>query len=195
VSDLIGEGSNSPVGHHAKGKLLQRSLTILLPARNVQVTLTSHVVQILEIAGELTDHLEILVLDNGSSDHTFEVAHDLAVRYPQVRVMRLNKPRSCQAAIASALSRTAGDVVFAYCSEEPACIRDLAAIRRLWAAQVEVAEPRGARETAATPDERWQTIDKRALPTSFFRADGCLPNDQPPRPNFLTTLREFALGE
>ena len=174
---------------------MQRSLTILLPARNVQVTLASDVVQILEIAGELTDQLEILIINNGSSDHTLEIAHDLAVRYPQVQVIHHNAQRDCHQAIRSALHRAAGDVVFAYCSEEPAGHRDLAAIRHLWTLEAGCDRLCGPAQPPLTAHDRWIALDKHARPTSSYRADSRPPHSQPPRPNFLTTLRDFALGE
>ena len=195
MSDLNGEGNNPLAGHQVKGRTLQRSLSILLPARNVQVTLASHVVQVLEIAGELTDQLEILIIDNGSSDHTLEVAHDLAVRYPQVRVMHHNEQRDCQQAISLALDRASGDIVLAYCSEKPASHRDLAAIRHLWMLRDDFDSRCGYDPLSSMSHNRWIAIDKRAPPTPSFRADGRPPHNQPPRPNFLTTLKDFALGE
>ena len=47
---------------------MRDSLSILVPAYNVQATLGSHVGRLLEVAGELTGRFEILIIDNGSSD-------------------------------------------------------------------------------------------------------------------------------
>ena len=43
----------------------------------------------LELASELTSDFSVLIVDDGSTDDTYETAGDLAARYPQISVMRL----------------------------------------------------------------------------------------------------------
>lgn len=67
---------------------MERSLTVLLPVENSQATLSGNVRRLLEILPELTDRFEVLIVDDGSTDATYEVADELATQFPQVRVVR-----------------------------------------------------------------------------------------------------------
>ncbi|OHB76002.1 MAG: hypothetical protein A2W31_08325 [Planctomycetes bacterium RBG_16_64_10] len=172
---------------------MQRSLSILLPVRDSQATLTALVVRVLEIASELTDQLEVLIVDNGSADHTLEVAHELAVRFPQVRVVRFNARRQVEQAIRSALERATGEAILAYCGEQAVRPRNLAALRDLWAMSREADQDQGGRVAARSyPD--WLIVNRRLRPRPSLRADGS-GAPPPPRPNFLAKLRKFALDD
>jgi glycosyltransferase involved in cell wall biosynthesis len=90
---------------------LQRALTILLPVRNVQSTLTDTVVQVLDMAADMSERFQVLIIDDASSDATMEVAHDLRMRYPQIRVLRHKKPLGEEAAMRLVLAQIRGEVV------------------------------------------------------------------------------------
>ena len=68
--------------------MLNKSLTIVLPVYNGASRLRTQVREILELASELTNEFGILIVDDGSNDATFEVAEELATRYPQISVRR-----------------------------------------------------------------------------------------------------------
>lgn len=112
-----------------KGPALQHSLTIILAAHNSQRTLEEQVQRLLELATDMTRDFEILIVDDGSTDATEELAHDLSVRYPQVEVIR--HPRRCGVAqaIRSGMARTRGDVIFVQDETGPISPADA---RRLW---------------------------------------------------------------
>ena len=67
---------------------VNRSLTVLLPVRDAQSTLAATVAQVLEMASDLSERFELLIIDDGSSDATGEVAHELSRHYPQIRTLR-----------------------------------------------------------------------------------------------------------
>jgi Glycosyl transferase family 2 len=68
--------------------VLNKSLTVVLPVYNGETRLRKSVHEILELASELTSKFGVLIIDDGSNDATYEVAEELAARYPQVSVRR-----------------------------------------------------------------------------------------------------------
>ena len=105
------------------------SLSILLPVHNAEFRLVANITDILELAGELVDRFEILILDEGSSDRTLEVASEIAMQYPQVDVVRHNVRRGLAAVIKTGLSRTSGDLVIVHNGIGPVNVSE---IHRLW---------------------------------------------------------------
>lgn len=105
------------------------SLSILLPVHNAESRLVANITDILELASELAKRFEILILDEGSSDRTLEVASEIATRYPQVEVVRHNVRRGLAAVIKTGLSRTSGDVVVVHDGIGPVNVSE---IHRLW---------------------------------------------------------------
>ena len=89
---------------------MQRALTILLPVRNAQSTLAETVGQVLDMAADISERFEVLIIDDASADATNEVAHDLCRHYPQLRLLRNKRPLG-EDAVRSVLAQTRGDVV------------------------------------------------------------------------------------
>ena len=58
--------------------MLNKSLTIVLPVHNAESRLRKNVSELLELASELTAKFGVLIIDDGSTDATFEVAEELA---------------------------------------------------------------------------------------------------------------------
>lgn len=63
-------------------------VTIVLPVHNVERTLGRSLVRVLELAYSMGRRLQIALVDDGSTDGTFETACELSRQYPQVRVLR-----------------------------------------------------------------------------------------------------------
>jgi glycosyltransferase involved in cell wall biosynthesis len=63
------------------------SLSVFFPAYNDGGTIASMVVTALQAARTVTDDLEILVIDDGSTDYTASLLDELAIRYPELRVI------------------------------------------------------------------------------------------------------------
>ncbi len=91
---------------------LKRSLTVLLPVRDAQSTLAATVAQVLEMASDLNERFELLIIDDGSADATREVADELSRHYPQIRTIRHSKPLGEEAALRTGFTQSRGDVVF-----------------------------------------------------------------------------------
>ena len=91
---------------------LNRPLTVLLPVRDAQSSLAATVTEVLEMASDLSEHFELVIIDDGSSDATSEVAHELSRRYPQIRTLHYASPLGEEAALRAGFAQSGGDVVF-----------------------------------------------------------------------------------
>jgi glycosyltransferase involved in cell wall biosynthesis len=87
------------------------SLTFVLPVHNAERTLADNLADVLDVLADLTERFEVLLVDEGSTDHTTELAHDLAVQYPQLRVARRRPGDPPASVLQAGLSQTNGDVV------------------------------------------------------------------------------------
>jgi glycosyltransferase involved in cell wall biosynthesis len=105
------------------------SLSVVLPVHNAEATLTHNVYELLDVLPEIATRFEILIVDDGSTDHTDEIAHELARCYPQVRVVRHARRRGPSAAMETGMTRTTGDVVFVHDEATPISATEL---RQLW---------------------------------------------------------------
>ena len=72
------------------------------------------------MASDLSERFELLIIDDGSSDATNEVGQELSRHYPQVRMLRHDKPMGEEAALRSGLAQSRGDVVFVRDGRRPA---------------------------------------------------------------------------
>ena len=108
---------------------MQPSLSALLPVHNAQSTLQAEVSQILEVLSELTDRLELVVVDDASTDATVEVIPELAACYPQIRVAHHSRPLGRAAALRTGLARSTGDVIF---FQDENCTLAINELHKLW---------------------------------------------------------------
>ena len=108
---------------------MERSLSILLPVQNCQATLARWLQKVLEIAADLTGQFEILVIDNGSTDQTVEVAHELSIQYPQLSAIRFTRRQNLAEVVRAGLDRTRGQII---CLHEGAGPINVTLLRELW---------------------------------------------------------------
>ncbi len=108
---------------------MERSLSALLPVCDAQFTLCATVLDLLDVVPDLTDRFEIVIVDDGSTDATIEVADDLAAGYPQVKALRHATRQGRLAAICTGLANSQGEIVFV---QVPGCTVPCDEMRRLW---------------------------------------------------------------
>lgn len=177
---------------------LDRRLTLLLPVRNAQASLSDHVSRILETVADWTTRFELVIVDRGSTDATAEVADELARRYPQVRAVMRSLDPDAAAELRSDLP-DAPESCFVIDGADAA--GSLASLARTWRGQT-VALSRIA-QTAPSGERPSSGDSQRSQsPAGLLRRAA---NDQravdpgrktgPARPNFLARLKDFALGE
>jgi len=105
------------------------SLSLILPVRNAEGTLPAQVERLLDVAADLSNRLEIVIVDDGSTDATAEAAADLARKYPQLRLIRNTWPVGLAAAVKAGVQTASGETVMV--QEDPAPLSP-ASLRRLW---------------------------------------------------------------
>ena len=136
---------------------MERSLSVLLPVRDAQRTLASSVLELLDILPELTKHFELVIIDDGSKDATIEVADELAIHYPQIRVLRHGHSRGRAAAIETGLRCSQGEVIFL---RDEGCRLPIDEVGRLWRAMEEHDLVLGRPQTIREPKwSRWNGPD------------------------------------
>lgn len=199
---------------------MNESLTILLPVRNAEQTLSHAVGAVIEIAAELTTRMEIAIVDDGSTDATEEIACELALCYPQVTVTRHHRPRGVEEAIHTGMTATCGAIVIVQPQSEPVQPGEL---RRLWNVGVNYNAGEAAEEESPAQQSnamlrlmRWgrhlkqvqaesgiglrmirrERYEKRRPPRreKSNRIDRDAPPLRPAPPNFLSELKDLAFS-
>jgi glycosyltransferase involved in cell wall biosynthesis len=175
---------------------LNRSLSVLLPVHNLQSSLSAVVHEILDVLAELPGRFELLILDDGSTDATWDVARELAQSYPQVRLMREPIRRGTSQVIRRGLREARGDAVIGHDGHAGIDAREIV---RIWRSLV----GRGhATETFPSSagfgllrQERMDAAQPRSQPASTIDR----PETAMRRPNYLSRVasrvREFTRGE
>lgn len=105
------------------------SLSIILPVRDAQATLSEQVHHLLEVVPDLTSRFEIIIVDDGSTDHTPDIACELAREFPQLRLICHGQRRGREPAVKTGLASATGELVFVPEDLAPLSPTDL---RRLW---------------------------------------------------------------
>jgi hypothetical protein len=136
--------------------VLNKSLTIVLPVYNGETRLRGSVNEILELASELTNKFGVLIIDDGSTDSTYEVAEELAAHYPQVSVRRHRHRRGLGDAINYAQRRVHTDAVIVHDGVTPI---DTCQMRNVWHSWVAESASGETSSTASPTTQRAATCD------------------------------------
>lgn len=88
------------------------SLSLILPAFNEAQNLSATVENALSALSNVVPELEVLIVDDGSTDATAEVCDGLASRHPAVRIIRHPRNRGYGAALRSGFAAARCDLVF-----------------------------------------------------------------------------------
>ncbi len=87
-------------------------LSVFFPAYNDSGTIATMVIRAVHAASELTPDYEVLVVNDGSSDATAEVADELARTYPHVRVVHHPANRGYGGALQTGFRSATKELIF-----------------------------------------------------------------------------------
>ncbi|HTS18538.1 MAG TPA: glycosyltransferase family 2 protein [Verrucomicrobiae bacterium] len=89
-----------------------RSVTAFFPAYNDGGTIGSMVILAVQTLPKVTDDFEVIIVNDGSRDHTADVAAELARLYPQVRLVQHDRNHGYGAALRSGFAHATKDWIF-----------------------------------------------------------------------------------
>ncbi len=103
-----------------------RSITAFFPAFNDEATIPSMVISVLLTLQKITDDYEVVVVNDGSKDHTAEMLKELERLYPQVRIITHPQNRGYGAALQSGFSSARKEWIFYTDGDAQYDVRELA---------------------------------------------------------------------
>jgi hypothetical protein len=133
-----------------------KSLTIVLPVHNAESRLRCDVANVLDLASDLTPKFSVLIVDDGSTDATYEVAEELATRYPQVSVKRHRYVRGLGETLQYVQRRVRSDAVMVHDGVTPINQQQ---IRKLWRQWLGASSPLHNCANVAAADAPTDTFD------------------------------------
>jgi glycosyltransferase involved in cell wall biosynthesis len=203
---------------------LETSLTVLLPVYNAVDRLVDQVERLLEVLPELSNRFEIVIIDDGSTDDTPEIAVEMATSFPQVSMVRHPVQLGLEESIQTGLDVSRGEVVIVGDEHHGILSDDL---EKLWKnhsasdyvlthnAASRANNPRWLSKVMARAQQRQMSAPPAGLgsvqmirrpkgasaaagPTINIRLDGSMPATPASRkakPNYLDKLKRNTLGE
>ena len=147
------------------------SLSVVLPVLNAERTLAKNLEHVLEVLSDLRERFEVLIVDQGSTDQTADVAHELATTFPQLKLARRSPEQSESSCWQADLHHTTGEFVFVHQGHMPFSGNDF---RRLWEicrAEDGISGPGTADPESGRP--KFVAITEPAWPGGPFPMPGC----------------------
>jgi len=108
---------------------MRESLSIIFPVRDRQSEIKKRVEGLLDLLCELSQEVQLIVVDDQSEDATPEVLDELRREYPQVNVVRNMNSVGPAQSVESVLCLARGDFIFLHQSYDPI---DFEEILQLW---------------------------------------------------------------
>ncbi len=109
-----------------QGPLTARGLSVVLPAHNEEAVIRDTVGQCVETLSILAPEYEIIVVDDGSTDRTGEIAESLAAANPHIKVVHNRPQRGYGGALIAGFLAASKSLIFFMDADGQFDIRDIA---------------------------------------------------------------------
>jgi len=93
---------------------LNPSLAVILPVHNAQAGLARRVSEVLDLLPDLAPGFGLIIVDDGSTDQTEEIAHELTQKYPQVRLIRHANQSGMAVAVKTGYEQSCADIIIVH---------------------------------------------------------------------------------
>jgi hypothetical protein len=103
--------AKDPQEGHSKPKAWRPSLSIVIPALNEETTLRQAVESTIEVATQISDDYEIIIVDDGSTDRTGAIADALAAEFRTVSVIHTGRPSGYGGALNSGFRQATKEII------------------------------------------------------------------------------------
>lgn len=88
------------------------SLTISIPAFNEEASIRTVINSALLIGPQCSDQFELLLVDDGSTDHTYEIMKDAAKKHTAITIVKHNHNKGFSGAIKSCYKKAQNEWIF-----------------------------------------------------------------------------------
>jgi glycosyltransferase involved in cell wall biosynthesis len=151
---------------------VQPSLTVVLPVHNAERSLRRDILDVLDAAAELTSDVEVLVVDDASTDDSFETASEMSRQYRQVRVLRRSRRQSLHETLREVRASIRSDVVIVHDGSSRVNPNQLRLIWRQQQVLGAVRNAQGGRDGVSFADLRRPSMTQPAMEAAHRRLWG-----------------------
>jgi len=120
------------------GRSTRPGISAFFPAYNDGGTIPSMVLTAVMTLRELTDDYEVIVVNDGSSDHTSEVLEELATRYPELRIIHHEQNQGYGGALRTGFGSATKDLIFYTDGDAQYDARELRRLYEVWSDEVDL---------------------------------------------------------
>ena len=103
----------------------RRSITVIFPAYNEEANIDRAIERSIEAMSPRFDNFELLIIDDGSRDHTRSIAEELAKTYPEVTVLHNKLNMGLGETLYRGFQCAKGELVIQNAMDYPLDLRDL----------------------------------------------------------------------
>lgn len=93
---------------------MKAKISVILPVHNAEKELSTLVHDCFETVGDIKAECEIVVIDNASTDATGDDAENLALEFPQVKVVSQWHTLGIEKSILNGIQQATGDILYIY---------------------------------------------------------------------------------